>query len=121
MSPNGKLVRKWRYDMHEVSCYGCKYDSEKWADECKKCIRMFLKCKIKDRYQYEKKDHMFQDLALHAMVQEFDVEKLCLIAEWEVPENLMWGNPKCSNCGFESADHKNYCPNCGAKIIGYCY
>lgn len=26
----------------------------------------------------------------------------------------MFFKPKCSVCGFESADGKNYCPNCGS-------
>ena len=29
---------------------------------------------------------------------------------------LMFTKPKCSKCGFESADGGNYCPNCGAKM-----
>ena len=29
---------------------------------------------------------------------------------------LMFTKPKCSECGFESADGGNYCPNCGAKM-----
>ena len=28
----------------------------------------------------------------------------------------MFTTPKCSECGFESADGGNYCPNCGAKM-----
>lgn len=28
----------------------------------------------------------------------------------------MFTKPKCSECGFESADGWNYCPNCGAKM-----
>ncbi len=28
----------------------------------------------------------------------------------------MFTKPKCSECGFESADGGNYCPNCGAKM-----
>jgi len=30
----------------------------------------------------------------------------------------MFTNPKCSECGFESADGGNYCPNCGADMRG---
>lgn len=30
----------------------------------------------------------------------------------------MFFKPKCSVCGFESADGKNYCPNCGADMRG---
>lgn len=29
---------------------------------------------------------------------------------------LMFTKPKCSECGFESADGGNYCPNCGARM-----
>ena len=29
----------------------------------------------------------------------------------------MFTKPKCSVCGFESADGLNYCSNCGAKMI----
>lgn len=109
--------------MSEVSCYGCEYDGMTWADECKKCIRMFLKCKYKlrDRYRCDDEDHMFPDLALQAMTQQFDTKELCLVAEWEIPEDPMWHNPTCSNCGFESADHGAYCPKCGAKIVGLLY
>lgn len=32
--------------------------------------------------------------------------------------DLMFTKPKCSKCGFESADGGNYCPNCGAKMGG---
>ena len=32
------------------------------------------------------------------------------------PIDMMFMNPKCSKCGFESADHLNYCPHCGAKM-----
>lgn len=32
--------------------------------------------------------------------------------------DLMFTNPKCSECGFESADHGNFCPNCGADMRG---
>lgn len=31
---------------------------------------------------------------------------------------LMFTLPKCSECGFESSDCGNYCPNCGARMIG---
>lgn len=31
---------------------------------------------------------------------------------------LMFTLPKCSECGFESADCGNYCPNCGKKMKG---
>ena len=30
----------------------------------------------------------------------------------------MFTKPKCSECGFESADGGNYCPNCGADMRG---
>ena len=30
----------------------------------------------------------------------------------------MFFKPKCSVCGFESAEVKNYCPNCGADMRG---
>lgn len=30
----------------------------------------------------------------------------------------MFFNPKCSVCGFESAEVKNFCPMCGAKMDG---
>jgi len=29
---------------------------------------------------------------------------------------MMFTLPKCSECGAESADGGNYCPNCGAKM-----
>lgn len=31
----------------------------------------------------------------------------------------MFTKPKCSVCGFESADGLNYCPNCGARMEGW--
>lgn len=31
---------------------------------------------------------------------------------------MMFTLPKCSVCGHESSDANNYCPNCGAKMIG---
>ena len=31
---------------------------------------------------------------------------------------LMFTKPKCSECGFESSDGGNYCPNCGARMVG---
>lgn len=31
---------------------------------------------------------------------------------------LMFTKPKCSECGFESSDGGNYCPNCGAIMKG---
>lgn len=31
---------------------------------------------------------------------------------------LMFAKPKCSECGFESADGGNYCSNCGARMDG---
>ncbi len=31
---------------------------------------------------------------------------------------LMFTKPKCSECGFESADGGNYCSNCGADMRG---
>ena len=40
--------------------------------------------------------------------------------EWIVPNadpiDMMFMNPRCSECGFESADHLNFCPNCGARM-----
>lgn len=30
--------------------------------------------------------------------------------------DLMFTLPKCSNCGFESADYGNFCSNCGADM-----
>ena len=30
---------------------------------------------------------------------------------------LMFTKPKCSKCGFESADGGNFCPNCGARMM----
>lgn len=32
--------------------------------------------------------------------------------------DLMFTLPKCSKCGFESADCRNFCPNCGAYMKG---
>ena len=32
--------------------------------------------------------------------------------------DLMFTKPKCSNCGFESADGRYFCPNCGADMKG---
>jgi len=29
---------------------------------------------------------------------------------------MMFTLPKCSECGAESADSGNYCPNCGARM-----
>jgi uncharacterized OB-fold protein len=29
---------------------------------------------------------------------------------------MMFTLPKCSECGAESSDASNYCPNCGAKM-----
>lgn len=29
---------------------------------------------------------------------------------------MMFTLPKCSECGHESSDALNYCPNCGAKM-----
>ena len=29
---------------------------------------------------------------------------------------MMFTLPKCSECGAESADGGNYCPNCGARM-----
>ena len=29
---------------------------------------------------------------------------------------MMFTKPKCSECGYESADGLHYCPNCGAKM-----
>ena len=31
---------------------------------------------------------------------------------------LMFAKPKCSECGFESSDGGNFCPNCGADMRG---
>ena len=31
---------------------------------------------------------------------------------------LIFTKPKCSECGFESSDGGNFCPNCGAKMKG---
>ena len=33
---------------------------------------------------------------------------------------MMFTLPKCSECGHESADALNYCPNCGAKMDEVC-
>ena len=32
--------------------------------------------------------------------------------------DLMFAKPKCSECGFESSDGGNFCPNCGADMRG---
>ena len=32
---------------------------------------------------------------------------------------LMFTKPKCSECGFESADGGNFCSNCGARMTPY--
>lgn len=32
--------------------------------------------------------------------------------------DLMFAKPECSECGFESADGKNFCSNCGAEMRG---
>lgn len=32
--------------------------------------------------------------------------------------DLMFTKPKCSECGFESADGGNFCSNCGARMKG---
>ena len=32
---------------------------------------------------------------------------------------LMFTKPKCSKCGFESADGGNFCSNCGARMTPY--
>ena len=31
---------------------------------------------------------------------------------------MMFTLPKCSECGAESVDGENYCPNCGARMDG---
>ena len=38
------------------------------------------------------------------------------VGHWIIPKDIMWENPKCSECGFESADHDNYCPHCGCPM-----
>lgn len=38
------------------------------------------------------------------------------VGYWIIPKDIMWENPKCSECGFESADHDNYCPHCGCPM-----
>ena len=103
--------------MTEVSCYGCKHDS---TDICNECIRMAVKNNISDKYTYDNKPHVYPTLVSHTMLQKFDIG-LHNTAEWIIPEDFTHGNPTCSNCGFESADHRHYCPNCGAKIVGFSY
>lgn len=121
MSLNGKLVRKWRYDMSKVSCYGCKYDGEKWDDVCKECVRMTIIRPFKDKYTFRNISHTFPELALEASLQEFDTQEPRLVAYWEMPKVPMWHNPTCSNCGRESADHGAYCSRCGAKMVDFLY
>ena len=31
---------------------------------------------------------------------------------------MMFNLPKCSECGHESSDALNYCPNCGSRMEG---
>jgi predicted amidophosphoribosyltransferase len=110
--------------MSEVSCYGCKYDGEKWADECKGCVRMAIKTNIKDKYVFgkecSKESPLYLNHLAYTISQQFDIG-LHKTAEWVMPDDLMWHNPTCSNCDFESADHRYYCPNCGAKMVGFLY
>ena len=102
--------------MSKVSCYGCKYDGAKWHDECKDCVRITFQRPFKDKYAFDNKVHADMSLYIKAGLQRFDTKEPRLVANWEVPKDIMWHNPTCSNCGFESADHRFYCPNCGAKI-----
>ena len=52
------------------------------------------------------------DLAIEALERKH--------GEWIFNPNdaieAMFTKPKCSKCGFESADGGNYCPNCGADM-----
>ena len=113
MDEDGRLI--------ETSCYGCKYNGDGLTDTCKQCVRMTIIKPFKDRYTIDSNSHAFPELVLEASLQEFDSQEPRLTAQWEIPEDIMWYNPTCSNCGFESADHKNYCPNCGAKMVGFLY
>lgn len=113
MDENGRLI--------ETSCYGCKYNNERWTDICKQCVRMTIIKPFKDRYTIDSEAHAFPELALEASLQEFDTQEPRLVAYWEMPKDPMWHNPTCSNCDFESADHGAYCPKCGAKMVGFFY
>lgn len=105
----------------KTSCYGCKYNGYEWSDMCKQCVRMTIIEPFKDKYAIDSELLTFPELALEASLQEFDSQEPRLTAEWVAPDDPMWYNPTCSNCDFESADHRNYCPNCGAKIVGFIY
>ena len=51
-----------------------------------------------------------KDMAIKALQAQSDT------GYWKSPKDIIWENPKCSECGFESADHDNYCPHCGVAM-----
>ena len=57
---------------------------------------------------------------LHDMIEELPSAEPMRHGKWIFNPSdafeAMFAKPKCSECGFESADGLNYCPNCGARM-----
>ena len=64
----------------------------------------------------EKAEQEAFDMAIEALSTKSDRPTGRWIFEPKDAIELMFTKPKCSECGFESADGGNYCPNCGARM-----
>lgn len=56
--------------------------------------------------------------ALHMAIEALERKRGEWIFNPSDAIEAMFTKPKCSECGFESADGGNYCPNCGARMDG---
>ncbi len=87
--------------------------------EAEKCSAYFEDSDGK-RYIVFKLNHVFTDITdIRIRLDQYGLKET-KHGEWIFNPSdaieAMFTKPKCSECGFESADSGSYCPNCGAKM-----
>ena len=80
-----------------------------------------------EKLQKQKAEYLEKWVDYSGVVEAYDMAIEALSADRPMGEwifnpkdaiELMFTKPKCSECGFESSDGGNFCPNCGAKMKG---
>lgn len=102
--------KHWESDTHI-----CRFEPHKTREEA---IKYLIKPVATSTEIGEEKQKEFE--AYNMAIEALSADRP--MGEWIFnPKDaieLMFTKPKCSECGFESSDGGNYCPNCGARMGG---
>lgn len=102
----------YAYSMQTISeLLSVERREDEWCKDCKKYDQEKHCCPRYNRVIREALDDVEKQ-----KVPTIERKKGKWIGEPKDGIEAMFFKPKCSVCGFESADGKNYCPNCGARM-----